>query len=92
MKMSSGYVEEQREMKPTNIKQNFGCLARHERIVEVWDQEHMIFQQVGNGPLCITPQQCVATKFSYYYDQSLKDKTKSELLGNIKYAGMDMSK
>ena len=39
----------------------------------------------------MTPQDHVPTKFSQYDYQSLKDKTKAELLGNLKRSSMDMS-
>ena len=31
-------------MQPTTIKQNFGYLGPHDRILEVGDEQHMVFQ------------------------------------------------
>ena len=39
----------------------------------------------------MTPQQHIDKKSSQYYEPLLKDKTKDELLGNIKITGVDMS-
>ena len=51
----------------------------------------MVFQEVGDVPLCITPKQCVVTKFSQGDEPQLKDKTNAELLGNIKSSRVDIS-
>ena len=51
----------------------------------------MVFQDGGNEPLWMTPQERVSTKFSQYDEMQLKDKTKAELLGNLKISGMDIS-
>ena len=48
----------------------------------------MLFQEGRYIPLWTTPQEHVATKFGQYDDMQLKDKTDSELLGNLKRAGV----
>ena len=44
----------------------------------------MVFQEGGDIPLWMTPQERVAIYFSQYTEPLLKDKRKSGLLGNIK--------
>ena len=39
----------------------------------------------------MNPQERVSTKFGHYNDMSLKDNTKSELLGKIKSTGVGIS-
>ena len=51
----------------------------------------MVFHEGSNVSFWITPQQLVVTKFSQCDDQQLKDKTKTELLGNPKFSGVDVS-
>ena len=75
--MNSRYFGAQIEMHPTKIKQNFGFLDPHEQMLEVGDEQHMEFQEGGNGPFWMTPQERISTKFSHYYELSLKDKTNS---------------
>ena len=43
-KMNCGYGGAQQQMQTTNVKQNFGFLYRHQRIVEIGDEQHMIFR------------------------------------------------
>ena len=47
------------------------------KIIEIGDAQHILFQEGGDWPLWMTPQECVATKFSQYGEQYLKDNTKS---------------
>ena len=63
MKMNSGYDGTKREMHPTNIKQKIGYLGLHERILEVGDDKHMVFQEGGNVPLWVNPQDPLGTNF-----------------------------
>ena len=51
----------------------------------------MVLQEGGDVPLWITTQERVVTKFSQCDDPQLKYKTKSELLGNIKSAGVGIT-
>ena len=51
----------------------------------------MVFHEGSNVSFWITPQQLVVTKFSQCDDPQLKDKTKTELLGNLQSAGVDIS-
>ena len=78
-------------MNPKNINQEVGYFGPHEKIIEVGDENHMLFQESGDVPFWMTPQDSVAKTFSQYDDLQLKDKTKAELLGNIKSAGVDIS-
>ena len=78
-------------MHPINTNNTFECLGRHERIFEVGDEYHMLLKEVGNDPLCMNPQERVATKCSHYDELPLIDRTKAELIGNIKSDGVDMS-
>ena len=78
-------------MHPTNSKHNFGYLGPHDQIIEIGDEHHMEFQGGSNGPLCMTPQESIATKYSYYDNTSLKYKTKAEFLGNISISKVNMS-
>ena len=78
-------------MHPTNIQHDYGYLGPHEQILEVGDEHNVVFQQGSDVPFCMTPQQRVSTKFSHYDELSLKDNTKSDLFGNLKSAGMNMS-
>ena len=75
-------------MQQTNIKQEFGYLGPHDRIPEVGDDKHMLFQQVSGVSFWMTPQERVYTKFSQYDKMQLKYNTKAELLES---SGMDMS-
>ena len=50
-------------MHPTNIKQKIGYLGLHERILEVGDDKHMVFQEGGNVPLWVNPQDTLGTNF-----------------------------
>ena len=90
MKTNSGYGRKNK-MHPTNTKQKVGCLGPHERILEVGYENHMVFQEGGDVPLYMTPQERVPKHFGNYDELQLKDKTKSEFLGNIKHAGVDIS-
>ena len=64
--MNSGYIRAQREVKPKNIKQGVGYLGPHEQIIDAVDEHHMVFQEGIDGLFCMTPQECIATKFSKY--------------------------
>ena len=55
IKMNSGYVGAQKEMHTTNINQEVGYLVPHEKIIEVRDEKHMIFQEVGDVPFWLNP-------------------------------------
>ena len=90
-KMNSGYGGAQREMHTKDIKQNFVYLGPHEQIIEVGGEQHMVFQEIINGTLCVPPQEHADTNFSHYDDISLKYKTKADLLGNIKSSSVDIS-
>ena len=74
-------------MHPRNTNNNFGYLSPHEQIFEVWDDEHMLLQESGNNPLWMTPQEREATKCSHFDEIPLKDKTRYELIGNLKRIG-----
>ena len=50
MKMNSGYGGAQREIRPTNIKQEVGYLFPYEKIIELGGEKHMLFQEGSNGP------------------------------------------
>ena len=91
MNMNIGYDGTQQEMHPTTINQEVGCLGPHGRIIEVWYEQHMVFQEGDDAPFCITPQDCTVKNFIQCDDTQLKDKTKAQLLGNIKSAGVDIS-
>ena len=78
-------------MHPKNINQNFGYLGPYDRIIEVGDDNHMVFQEGGDVIFWIDPQERVDMKFSQFGDLQLKQNTKSELLGNLKSAGVDIS-
>ena len=62
--MNSGCGGSQLEMHPTNIKQEVGCLGPHEQIIEVGDENHMVFQEGSNVIFWIAPQERVEMKFS----------------------------
>ena len=51
----------------------------------------MLFQWEDILPFWMTPQERLAKKFSQYDELQLEDKTKDELLGNLKSAGVDIS-
>ena len=78
-------------MHPTNIKNKVGYLGPHEKILDVGYKKHVVLQEGGDVPLWMNPQERVSTKFDHYNDMSLKDNTKSELLGKIKSTGVGMS-
>ena len=88
---NSGYVRTQQEMHPTNTKKEVSRLGPYEKIIEVGDGQNMEFQESGDVPLYITPQEHTVTKLSHCDEHQLKDKTKYGLLGNLKSAGMDIS-
>ena len=50
----------------------------------------MLFQEGGNVPLWMNPQERVDTKLSQYDEPQLKYNTKIGLLINIKSAGVDI--
>ena len=54
------------------------------------DEKHMIFQSGSNVPFWMTPKECSSKTFSHYDEPSLRDKTKAELLGNIKSSRVDI--
>ena len=66
MKTNIGYGGAQQEMHSTKIKQEVGYLGMHEKIIETGDENHMLFQEGGDVPFWMTPQERVATKFSKY--------------------------
>ena len=66
MKMNCGYGGSQREMHPTNTKQEFDYLGPYERILEEVGEKHVLFQERSGVPFWMTPQERVATKFSQY--------------------------
>ena len=51
----------------------------------------MVFQEGFDGTFCMTPQERVVMKFSQYAEFPLKDKTKSELIGNLNITGIDIA-
>ena len=51
-------------MQPTNSKQEVGYLGLHKRIIEVGDDQHMVFQESIDVKLWMTQQEHVATNFS----------------------------
>ena len=51
-------------MHPTNIKQEVGCIGPHDQIIEVGDENHMVFQEGGDLIFWIAPQERVDMKFS----------------------------
>ena len=77
-------------MHATKIKQKVGNLGPHEKILEVGDDNHMLSQEGSDAPLWMNPQDRVSKKFSQYDEPQFKDKTKSELLGNLRIAGVDI--
>ena len=58
---------------------------------EVGDEQHMVLQEGGNVSLWIAPQEGIVTKVIQCYDMQVKDKTKNEVIGNLKSAGVDSS-
>ena len=41
--MNHGYVGAQQDIHPTNIKQEFGYFGMHEKIIEIGDDNHVVF-------------------------------------------------
>ena len=91
MNINSGHGRAQQEMHPTKIKYDFGYLGPHDQIIEIGDEQNMVFQLFVNGPFWMTPQERVATNFIQYYDMQLKDKKKADLLVHIKNSGVGVS-
>ena len=89
--MNNGYGGTQKEMNLTYINHEVIYLGRHERILEVGDEKHVVLQEGGILPFWMNPQERVDTKFSQYYQTQLKDKTQAELLSNLKVVGVDIS-
>ena len=77
-------------MQPTKIKQEVGFLVLYELIIELGYDNIMLFQEAVDVALCMNPQEHVDTTFIQYDEPQLKDKTKSELLGNLKSVDMDI--
>ena len=90
MKMHSEYGRLQRYMHPTQTNQEVGYLGLQEKIIDVGNVQHMVFQEGGYGPFWVTPQEHIATNYSHYDEPQLKDKKKDELLGNLKSSRMDV--
>ena len=88
--MNSDYSGSKLQIQPTDSKQEVGCLDLHGKILEVGDEKYMVFQQGGNTPLWMTPQEREATKFCQYDEPKLKYKTKDKLLGNLKSYDVDI--
>ena len=84
------YCGAQQEINQKYIQNKVGYLGLHEQIVEVGYENHMIFQEGDDVPLWMTMQERVDTKFSQYDEPQIKDKTKSELLSDLKSDGMDI--
>ena len=63
---NNGYGGAQRGMHRTNIKQEVDYLDPHERIIEVRDINHMIFQYGDDIPLWMNPQESIDTKIIKY--------------------------
>ena len=91
MNMNSGYDVSQRGIHPTNIKREVGYLGPHEKTIDVGDDQNMVSQESGYEPFWMNPQECVAKNFSQYDEPWLKNKTKAELLGNLKNTSAYMS-
>ena len=89
--MKSGYSEAQREIHPNNTNQDVGYLGPHEKILEIGDEQNMVFQEGDDVSLWTTPQKRSAMKFSQYYVPQLTDKKQAELLGYLKSAGVNIS-
>ena len=51
----------------------------------------MAFQLGGGVTFWMDPQERIDTPFSHYDELQLKEKTKAELIGNIKSSGVDIS-
>ena len=64
--MDSGYGRAQLERHPTNIKQEVGYLGPQEQIIEVGDEQHMVFQEGGDVPFYMTSQKSIDTNISHY--------------------------
>ena len=78
-------------MHPTNVNQGVGYLVPHELIIEVGDDNHMLFQEGGNVSFWMNPQERVYTKPIQYDEPCLKDKTNYELIGDLKSACVEIS-
>ena len=50
----------------------------------------MVFQEGDNVPFWMNPQESIDKNIIKYGDPQLKDKTKDELLSNLKSAGVDI--
>ena len=50
----------------------------------------MVLQEGGDGTLWMNQQESTATNSIQYDYLSLKNKTKDELIGNLKISGVDM--
>ena len=76
-KMNSEYVGAQLGMHPTNTKKEVGYLGLYKKFLKVGDEKQMVFREIINVPLWITPKERVYTKLSQYDEQYLKDKKKA---------------
>ena len=55
MKINSGYGGSQQQMHQKNINKEFGYLDVYVIILDVGDEQHMVFQEGGDGKLWMTP-------------------------------------
>ena len=60
-------------------------------MIEVGDDNHMLFQEVSDVTFWITSKERVVTKLSQYDELQLKYNTKSDILVNLKIYGLDIS-
>ena len=85
--MRLGYGGKQRIMHSTEIKAEKGYLGTHPRVLNVGDVQHMVFREGDYGPFWLTPEQRLERIHSVYEDMEQKDKTKPELLQELRTKG-----
>ena len=86
--MRLGYGGVQRVMHSREIKAEKGYLGTHHRTLNVGDVQHMVFREGDDGPFWLTPEQKLERMHSVYEDMEQKDKTKPELLEELRAKGV----
>ena len=65
-------------MNLTNTNQEVGYLGPHGKIIDIGDDQIKVFQEGGNGPFWMTPQELIVTKLIQHDKTQYKYKTKTK--------------
>lgn len=89
--MNSGYGGTQRFMHPTKIEAEKGYLGPYDRVLNVGDMQQMVFQEGDDGPFWMSSEERETKKHSVLGEPKTKDKTKDELLRELREKGVQQT-